>query len=89
MNPSESSGSESDVLNPEYASVFNVGSYFIDLGQYQTESTATGWALASDPTSQPRSVCITDDSIFQSFTMKNAPEFEQRPNRRHPDVDIG
>ena len=72
---SESSGSESDVLNPEYASVFNVGSYFIDVGQYQSESTATGWALASDPASQPRSVCIAEDTIFQSFTKHNEVEF--------------
>lgn len=79
MNPSESSGSESDVLNPEYASVFNVGSYFIDVGQYQSESTATGWALASDPASQPRSVCIADSSIFKSFSKHNEAEFEQYP----------
>ena len=79
MNASESSGSESDVLNPEYASVFNVDSYFIDLGQYQSESTATGWALASDPASQPRSVCIADTSIFKSFSKHNEAEFEQYP----------
>jgi tRNA G46 methylase TrmB len=79
MNSSESSGSEGDVLNPEYANVFNVGSYFIDLGQYQSESTATGWALASDPASQPRSVCIADTSIFKSFSKHNEAEFEHYP----------
>jgi hypothetical protein len=73
------SDSENDGLNPEYASVFNVGAYFIDLGQFHVETTATGWALVSDPASQPQSVCITDESIFQSFTMNNAAEFEQRP----------
>ena len=78
MYHSNSSGSENDELNAEYASVFNVGSYFIDLGQYQTATASTGWAFASDPTSQPQSVCITDESIFQSFTMKNAAEFQQR-----------
>ena len=77
MDHSDSSGSENDDLNPEFASVFNVGSYFIDLEQYQRETASKGWTLASDP--QPQSVCITDESIFQSFTMKNADEFEQRP----------
>ena len=41
MDHSISSGSENDELNAEYASVFNVGSYFIDLGQYQTEMAST------------------------------------------------
>ena len=81
MDHSISSGSENDELNAEYASVFNVGSYFIDLAQYHTETASTGWVFASDPTSQPQSVCITVESIFQSFTMKNAAEFEQRPSQ--------
>ena len=79
MDHSDSTGSENDDLTPECASVFNVGSYFIDLGQYQKETARTGWALASGPASQQQSVCITDESIFQSFTMQNAAEFEQRP----------
>jgi hypothetical protein len=79
MDDPNSTSSESDELNPEYSSVFNVGSYFIDLGQYQTEMASTGWVFASDPTSQPRSVCIADDTIFQSFTKHNEAEFEQYP----------
>lgn len=79
MDHSDSSSSENDDSNPEYASVFNVGSYFIDLGQYQTDMASTGWVYASDPTFQPQSVCITDESIFKSFTMQNASEFEQQP----------
>jgi hypothetical protein len=81
MNRLDSSGSENDELNPEYASVFNVGSYFIDLAQYHTETASTGWAFALDPTSQPQSVCITVESIFQSFTMDNAADFEQRTSQ--------
>ena len=75
MDLSDSSDSENEELNPEYASVFNVGSYFIDLGQYRRETVTTGWALASDPTSQPQSVCIADASIFKSYTEA---DFDQR-----------
>ena len=78
MDLSDSSDSENEELNPEYASVFNVGSYFIDLGQYRRETVTTGWALASDPTSQPQSVCIADASIFKSYTKQNEADFDQR-----------
>jgi hypothetical protein len=51
------------------ASVFNVGAYFIDLGQYHVETTATGWVLASDPASKPQSVCITVAVCFVLMEM--------------------
>ncbi len=80
MNQSESSRSEGDDLNPDCASVFNVGSYFIDLGQYlpQASDMRTGWVFASDPTSQPRSVCIADHNFFKSYTKTNEADFDQR-----------
>jgi hypothetical protein len=75
---SDSSDSNTDKLSPEYARILNVGSYFIDLAQYHTIQPSSGWVFSSDST-EPSTVCIDDESIFTSFTMQNAAEFEQRP----------
>ena len=73
MDSSDHSDSSND--SATHASMFSVGDYILDLGQFHGQSLSKGWVHSPEPSSKLLSVAITEN--FETFSKRNEDEFEQ------------
>ena len=60
----------------EYASIVQVGTWFLDLAQFHSFPSTKGW-VETDLSKESRSLVISDNCFFQEYSKQNEDEFEQ------------
>jgi hypothetical protein len=62
--------------NSEYASILQIGTWFLDLAQFHQFPSAKGW-VDTDLSKESRSLVISDSCSFKEYSKQNKDEFEQ------------